>query len=68
MDGSSKQTAQADTFLDGVHRLPRTGINVLIAGAGIGGMFFALESWRQGHDVRILEKSPHLVSLGKVHS
>lgn len=55
----------ADTFVDGVHRLPRTGIDILIAGGGVGGLFMALESWRQGHDVRVLEKNPQLDSIGK---
>ena len=66
MDSSSNQADKSDAFLDGIHRLPRTGIDILIVGAGIGGMFMALESWRQGHDVRILEKSPHLAPLGKI--
>ena len=65
MDDSFNQADKADAFLDGVHRLPRTGIDVLIVGAGMGGMFMALESWRQGHDVRVLEKSPDLTPLGK---
>ncbi|PLB33951.1 uncharacterized protein BDW47DRAFT_113132 [Aspergillus candidus] len=38
-------------------RLPQTGISVLIVGGGVAGLLAALECWRKGHDVRILEKS-----------
>ena len=40
-----------------VERLPETGISVLIVGAGVGGICAALECWRKGHHVRIIEKS-----------
>lgn len=37
---------------------PATGINVLIVGAGMGGLMAALECWRKGHNVvGILERS-----------
>ena len=38
-------------------QLPDTGVSVLIVGAGIGGLTCALECWRRGHQVRILERS-----------
>jgi 2-polyprenyl-6-methoxyphenol hydroxylase-like FAD-dependent oxidoreductase len=47
-----------------VMRYPETGINVLIAGAGLGGMTCALECWRKGHTVRILDRSPGPVFTG----
>ncbi|KAI5922423.1 putative monooxygenase [Camillea tinctor] len=37
---------------------PSSGISVLIIGAGPVGVFTALECWRKGHQVRILERSP----------
>lgn len=40
-----------------VMRYPETGINVLIAGAGLGGLTCALECWRKGHNVRVLDRS-----------
>ncbi|KAJ8131845.1 hypothetical protein O1611_g1781 [Lasiodiplodia mahajangana] len=51
-------------IIDGVHRYPRTGIKVVISGAGIGGMFAALECWRKGNDVEILEQNDALSTLG----
>ncbi|EWZ43042.1 hypothetical protein FOZG_07789 [Fusarium oxysporum Fo47] len=47
-----------------VFRYPSTGINVLIAGAGLGGMTCALECWRKGHNVRIIDRSPSPVWTG----
>ncbi|KAI1764588.1 FAD/NAD(P)-binding domain-containing protein [Hypoxylon sp. FL1150] len=57
-----------ETVVDGVHRLGPTGISILIVGAGVGGMMTALESWRQGHDVRILERNPKLDTIGDCFS
>ena len=37
--------------------MPETGIDVAIMGAGIGGLWAALECWRKGHKVRIFEKT-----------
>ena len=51
--------------VDGVHRLPSTSISVVISGGGIGGLFFALEAYRQGRDVvAILERAPGIEALG----
>lgn len=55
-----------EMVLDGVHRLPPTGVSVLIVGGGIGGIFMALESWRQGHNVRVLERAQSLEAIGSV--
>ena len=38
-------------------REPRTGIDVLVVGGGIGGLSFAIEAYRKGHDVRVLERN-----------
>lgn len=38
-------------------RSPPTGISVLVVGAGVSGLLAALECWRKGHNVRIIEKS-----------
>ncbi|MCJ1405849.1 hypothetical protein MMC11_009079 [Xylographa trunciseda] len=45
-------------------RYPLTGISVLVVGAGVGGIMTALECWRNGHDVRILERSSGPVGTG----
>lgn len=47
-----------------VMRYPETGINVLIAGAGLGGITCALECWRKGHNVRVIDRSPGPVWTG----
>ncbi|KAI8625759.1 FAD/NAD(P)-binding domain-containing protein [Xylariaceae sp. FL1651] len=51
-------------IVDGVYRLPLTGISIIVAGGGIGGLMFALEAWRQGHDVRVFEKNQRFDTLG----
>ena len=46
-------------------RQPLTGISILIIGAGVGGIISALECWRKGHTVRILERSHGPVETGQ---
>jgi len=46
-------------------RHPETGVNVLIVGAGMGGLVTALECWRKGHNVvGILERNQGPVYSG----
>lgn len=46
-------------------RQPETGINVLIIGAGMGGLMTTLECWRKGHNiVGILERNEGPVYSG----
>ncbi|PYH95250.1 FAD/NAD(P)-binding domain-containing protein [Aspergillus ellipticus CBS 707.79] len=45
-------------------RYPSTGISVLIVGAGVAGLMAALECWRNGHDVRVIERTPEQVTTG----
>lgn len=40
------------------------GISVLISGAGIGGLMAALELWRKGCRVRVLERTPESLTSG----
>lgn len=61
---SSFQETRDPVVVDGVHRLSPTGISILIVGGGVGGMMTALESWRQGHNVRILERNEKLDTIG----
>lgn len=44
---------------------PSSSIEVLIVGAGLGGMFAAIECHRQGHDVKIIEAKEKMEGLGK---
>jgi hypothetical protein len=49
-------------------RHPETGINVLIVGAGMGGLMTTLECWRKGHNiVGILERNDGPVYSGIYH-
>lgn len=52
-------------WLGSVQRFPETGIEVVIAGAGIGGLWTALECWRKGHTVRIFDKTEGPVTAGE---
>ena len=49
----------------GTKRCPESGISVLIVGAGMGGLMSAMECWRKGHTVRILEKTKEAVFTGQ---
>lgn len=46
----------------------KTGIKVVIVGAGFGGLTAAIECHRQGHDVEVYESFPELKSLGDIIS
>lgn len=46
----------------------KTGIKVIIVGAGFGGLTAAIECYRQGHDVEIYESFPELKTLGDIIS
>jgi 2-polyprenyl-6-methoxyphenol hydroxylase-like FAD-dependent oxidoreductase len=35
---------------------PNTGISILVVGAGIAGLTFAIEAYRKGHNVRVIER------------
>lgn len=47
---------------------PKTGIKVLVVGAGFGGLTAAIECHRQGHDVEVYESFPELKPLGDIIS
>ncbi|KAI1292676.1 hypothetical protein F5Y03DRAFT_375312 [Xylaria venustula] len=61
---SSVETQSPETVVDGVTRLSTTGISIIVVGGGIGGLMFALEAWRLGHDVKVFEKNRKLDVLG----
>lgn len=46
---------------------PPSGIDVLVVGAGLGGMVAAIELKRQGHNVSIIEAKSKLEGLGSFH-
>ena len=47
-----------------LNRSSPNGISVLISGAGVGGLMTALECWRRGCNVRILERTKYNVTSG----
>ncbi|KAI0098913.1 FAD/NAD(P)-binding domain-containing protein [Nemania sp. FL0031] len=61
---STVQIQSPSAVVDGVERLSPTGISIIVAGGGVGGLMFALEAWRQGHDVKVFEKNTKLDTLG----
>jgi 2-polyprenyl-6-methoxyphenol hydroxylase-like FAD-dependent oxidoreductase len=48
--------------------VPKSGIKVIIVGAGFGGLTAAIECHRQGHDVSVYESFPELKILGDIIS
>ena len=59
------QTNDSSTHSHLPNRHPDTGIDVLIVGAGMGGLMAALECWRKGHNiVGILERNDGPVYSG----
>lgn len=52
-------------FDDAVECAASTGINVLIVGAGVGGLTTAVECYRKGHAVRVLERSSKASTGGR---
>ncbi|ETS76329.1 hypothetical protein PFICI_11716 [Pestalotiopsis fici W106-1] len=53
-----------NVVVDGILRYPDTGLKVLVVGAGPGGLMTALEFWRKGHTVEILEKANDISPIG----
>ncbi|KAI1806444.1 FAD/NAD(P)-binding domain-containing protein [Daldinia bambusicola] len=49
--------AKENVIVDGVLRYPSIGLKALVVGAGVAGMMAALECWRKGIDVEIIEKA-----------
>ena len=41
-----------------------TGINVIIVGAGLGGLACAIECRRKGHNVIVVENAPEIMRIG----
>ncbi|KAL5047365.1 hypothetical protein BDW71DRAFT_206491 [Aspergillus fruticulosus] len=41
-----------------MQRDPDTGLSILVVGGGIAGLSFAIEAYRKGHNVRVIERRP----------
>ncbi|KAH6639900.1 hypothetical protein C7974DRAFT_422392 [Boeremia exigua] len=51
-----------------MERDQETGISILVVGAGISGLSFAIEAYRKGHHVRVVERRIPKESAGEVIS
>lgn len=60
----SNMSIENGTIIDGVHRYPINGIKVVVVGAGVAGLGTALECWRKGCEVTVLERGEKLSTLG----
>ncbi|KAB2571165.1 Asperlicin C monooxygenase [Lasiodiplodia theobromae] len=47
-------------------RYPSSGLSALVIGGGIAGLSFAIEAYRKGHDVRIVDRRPNFDDYGDV--
>ncbi|KAJ5193526.1 hypothetical protein N7449_009668 [Penicillium cf. viridicatum] len=65
-DKSNNMDTKANVIVDGILRYPRTGLDIIIIGAGLGGMMAAIECWRKGHEVQIIEKESGLLATGDI--
>lgn len=61
------EVAHETVMLDGVLRYPSTGLKVIVVGGGPGGYLAALECWRKGHDVELVEKNDSNSPIGMYH-
>ncbi|GKT89018.1 FAD binding domain protein [Colletotrichum tofieldiae] len=57
---------KSNQIVDGVLRYPPTDVKVIIVGGGIAGLFAAVECWRKGHDVVVVEKGDEISAHGKL--
>lgn len=57
-------TTIGGSVVDGVHRHPANNVSVVVLGGGIGGLQAALECWRKGCEVVVIERAQDLSSLG----
>lgn len=48
-----------------IKRYPSSGLSALVIGGGIAGLSFAIEAYRKGHDVRIVDRRPNFDDYGK---
>lgn len=58
------QPTHENVIVDGVLRYPPTGLKVLVVGGGPGGYLTAIECWRKGHDVELVEKNSSNSPIG----
>jgi NADPH-dependent 2,4-dienoyl-CoA reductase/sulfur reductase-like enzyme len=64
LTGIDVSAQAADPSTVGVDRQPPSRISVLVVGGGPVGVYTALQCWRKGHDVRIIERGPSASTQG----
>lgn len=47
-----------------IQRYPSSGLSILIVGGGIAGLGMAIEGYRKGHDVRVIDRRPNFEDYG----
>lgn len=48
-----------------IERKPSSGLSILVVGGGIAGLGFAIEAYRKGHEVRIIDRRPNFDDYGR---
>lgn len=48
-----------------MNREQPSNINVLVVGAGLGGLYAAIELYRQGHTVKVVEGKNQIEPIGE---
>ncbi|KAF5515166.1 FAD-dependent monooxygenase fsr3 [Colletotrichum siamense] len=51
---------------DIIRREPSSGLSILVVGGGIAGLGFAIEGYRKGHDIRIIDRRPNFDDYGDI--
>lgn len=49
-----------------IKRHPSSGLSILVVGGGIAGLGFAIEAYRKGHGVRIIDRRPNFNDYGRL--
>lgn len=49
-----------------IERQPSSGLSILVVGGGIAGLGFAIEAYRKGHDIRIIDRRPNFDDYGRL--
>ena len=53
-----------EAIVDGVRRYPANGVRIIVVGAGNGGLQAALECWRKGCEIEVLERAAKISAIG----
>lgn len=48
-----------------IKRQPSSGLSILVVGGGIAGLGFAIEAYRKGHNIRIIDRRPNFDDYGR---